>query len=71
MALITRRPTMNAKHLHKLLTQIALDHLFVETLDTRHHDDLDFHDVSVWALKSALEAAFEAGRQEALKSTSA
>jgi hypothetical protein len=58
---------MNAKQLNQLLTQIALDHLFVDTLETRHSDGLDFHDVSVWAIKSALEAAFKAGQDDAAK----
>jgi hypothetical protein len=48
------------------LQQIALDHLFIETLETRSSDSLDFHDVSVWAIKTALQAAFEAGRNAAL-----
>jgi hypothetical protein len=47
------------------LQQIALDHLFIETLETRNSDSLDFHDVSVWAIKTALQAAFEAGRNAA------
>ena len=46
-----------------LLTQIALDHLFIETLATRKSDSLDFHEVSVWGVKSALMAAYEAGQQ--------
>ena len=45
----------------KLLKKIALDHCFVETLQTRNSDRLDFHDVSVWGLQSALEAAYQAG----------
>jgi hypothetical protein len=44
------------------LQQIALDHMFIATLETRSSDSLDFHDVSVWAIKTALQAAFEAGR---------
>ena len=47
------------------LQQIALDHLFIETLETRKSDSLDSHDVSVWAIKTALQAAFEAGRNAA------
>ena len=47
------------------LKQIALDHLFIATLETRSSDSLDFHDVSVWAIKTALQAAFEAGRNAA------
>ena len=57
------------KDLNKLLAQIAKEHLFIETLETRHSDRLDFHDVSVWAVKSALEAAYAAGI-EAGKNTS-
>jgi hypothetical protein len=47
------------------LQQIALDHLFVATLETRSSDSLDFHDLSVWSIKTALQAAFEAGRNSA------
>ncbi|TXT26180.1 MAG: hypothetical protein FD131_4297 [Rhodocyclaceae bacterium] len=54
-----------AKTLDQQLKQIALDHLFIETLETRHSDRLDFHEVSVWGIKSALLAAYEAGRQAA------
>ena len=53
------------KALKTLLQQIALDHLFIETLETRHSDRLDFHEVSVWRLKAALEAAYQAGQQAA------
>ncbi|MBM3273059.1 hypothetical protein FJY94_07445, partial [Candidatus Kaiserbacteria bacterium] len=35
------------------------------TLQTRHRDSLDFHDVSVWGVKSALQAAFDAGLRAA------
>ncbi|MFD1509139.1 DUF6900 domain-containing protein [Lacimonas salitolerans] len=45
------------------LLEIAERHLFLETLETRNSDALDFHETSVWAIRSALEAAFEAGRQ--------
>lgn len=46
-----------------LLRDIAELHLFLETLETRNADSLDFHDHAIWAIRSALEAAFEAGRQ--------
>lgn len=46
-----------------LLLQIAERHLFLDTLETRMSDSLDFHDHAVWAVRSALEAAFEAGRR--------
>ena len=41
------------------------DHLFIDCLETRNSDRLDFHDVSVWAVKSALMAAYQAGRKAA------
>lgn len=47
----------------KLFNSIALKHLDIETLKTRYMDSLDFHDISVWSLKSALEAAYEAGQE--------
>ena len=52
---------MSTPDKQKVIEQIALDHLFIETLETQHRDRLDFHDVSVWAVKSALEAAYAAG----------
>ena len=45
------------------IKQIAKDKLFIETLDTQNSDSLDFHDCSVWCIKEALEAAYEAGKQ--------
>ena len=53
------------KALETLLQQIALDHLFIETLETRNSDRMDFHEVSVGGVKSALMAAYEAGRRAA------
>ena len=49
------------KKLNQLLEQIAQQHLFIDTLETQSSDRLDFHDVSVWGVKSALQAAYEAG----------
>lgn len=56
---------MKANDPNKQLEQIAKEHLFIETLETQHSDRLDFHDVSVWGVKAALQAAFEAGRKAA------
>jgi len=53
--------TRAAQQLDQLLTRIAQEHLFIETLETRNHDRLDFHDVGVWCVKSALMAAYQAG----------
>jgi hypothetical protein len=47
----------------ELFSLIAERHLNIETLETRNADGLDFHDLAVWSLKDALDAAFEAGRK--------
>jgi hypothetical protein len=46
-----------------LFLEIAQRRFFIETLETRNRDRLDFHDVAVWAIRDALEEAFEAGRR--------
>lgn len=53
---------MNTQARDQLLQRIAAEHLFVETLETRNSDRLDFYDVSVWGIRQALIDAFEAGR---------
>jgi hypothetical protein len=55
--------SMTQRALDQLLERIARQHLSIETLQTQRSDQLDFHDVSVWSVKSALQAAFEAGKQ--------
>lgn len=44
-----------------LLIEIAQRHFFIETLETRMSDGLDFHEVAVWAMRAALAEAYEAG----------
>ena len=46
-----------------LILEIAQRRFFLETLETRNADCLDFHDVAVWAIRDALTEAFEAGRR--------
>jgi RNase adaptor protein for sRNA GlmZ degradation len=58
-----RSQVMNTQKLEQLLNQIAAEHLHIDTLATRNSDRLDFHEVSVWGLKEALQAAFTAGQQ--------
>ena len=48
-----------------LLSKLAEEHFFIDTLETRNRDCLDFHEVSVWGVKSALEAAYAAGQAAA------
>lgn len=45
------------------ILEIAQRQFCIETLETRNWDRLDFHDVAVWAIRAALEDAFEAGRR--------
>ena len=52
-----------------LLTQIAQEQCRIETLEIRNSDGLDFHDVSVWSLKAALERAFDAGMEQGQQQT--
>jgi hypothetical protein len=49
---------------HKKLVESARQHLRIETLDTCGSDRLDFHDVSVWGVKAALQAAYDLGRKD-------
>lgn len=49
----------------KIISDIARQQLRIETLETRKSDSLDFHDISVWSLRTALLCAFEAGRKAA------
>ena len=52
----------------KTIDRIARDILGLETLETRKRDSLDFHDLAVWSIKEALEAAYAAGgRQPTLR----
>lgn len=44
-----------------ILAKIAKEHLSIDTLDSRKSDRLDFHDLAVWSIEQALDAAFQAG----------
>lgn len=45
----------------QLFERIAKDTLHIDTLKVRNSDDKDFHDVAVWEIKAALQAAYDAG----------
>lgn len=47
----------------ELFTEIAKKYLGVDTLEERKRDSLDFHDIAVWQIKDALEAAYAAGQR--------
>lgn len=52
---------MLPKVAQEIVRRIAADTLDIQILDTRHSDSLDFHDVAVWEVRAALEAAYLAG----------
>ena len=52
-----------------LILEIAQRRFFLETLETRNSDRLDFHDVAVWAIRDALAEAYEAGRRASAAET--
>jgi len=55
---------MTTKKIDKILEKIAYKYLDLTTLKTRNSDSLDFHEVSVWGVKKALEEAFKAGKND-------
>ena len=59
------------KQIDDLLAEIARKHLFIETLEERNCDSLDFHDVNVLCVKDALLAAYRAGAEAARASGAA
>jgi hypothetical protein len=48
-----------------VIAQIAKSYLGIKTLEIQNSDSLDFHSLSVWNLKAALEAAWKAGKDNA------
>lgn len=44
------------------IEKIAKKVLSLETLEARNRDSLDFHELSVWSIKEALEQAYKAGQ---------
>ena len=61
---MTAKPATPAKAPSEaLLLEIATKHFHtIETLETQNSDRLDFHDVAVWSIRDALEAAFAVGQ---------
>lgn len=53
---------VKANNKSSILHDIATKVLGLETLETRKSDSLDFHDLAVWQIREALEAAYAAGR---------
>jgi hypothetical protein len=53
------------------IQQIAREQMGIETLARRNRDSLDFRDVAVWSIEKALDAAYDAGRNELLAAAEA
>ena len=53
---------MNQSDIDQVSEAIAQKILKIPTLETRHSDSLDFHEVSVWEVKKALKAALLHGQ---------
>lgn len=47
--------------MEQLIASIAKEQLSIKTLEARNSDCLDFHEVSIWQVRRALEAAYRAG----------
>ena len=45
----------------EIIDRIAKKFLDIDTLESRHSDELDFHDLAVCSISKALRAAFDAG----------
>ncbi len=56
-----KRITQSDARRHRAIVYVAARHLGLNTLDERGSDRLDFHDLSVGAIRAALEAAYAAG----------
>lgn len=50
-----------SKHPDIIVEEIAKDELGLNTLEIQGRDRLDFHTLSVWQIKKALQDAFYAG----------
>jgi len=54
------RPTLS-NAAQRQIKHIAVTVLSLETLESRNRDHLDFHELAVWEIREALEAAYLAG----------
>ena len=53
---------INVETRDEKITKIARNYLSIDTLVPRNSDSLNFHNVSVWDVKRALELAYEMGK---------
>lgn len=50
--------------MNEQLEKIVKNILNIDTLETRNSDSLDFHEVSVWQLKEALQSSYLLGLKQ-------
>ena len=50
-----------------ILEQIAIEELEITTLEPRHSDQEDFHNLAVWEIETIMERAYQAGFEAARK----
>ena len=55
----------NTEEISRTIHKIAKETLKINILDAQYNDSSDFHDIAVWNLKAALEAAYRAGAASA------
>ena len=60
---MSMQKTLTAAKVQPYAAKIAKEILDLETLETRNMDGLDFHELSVWEIREALEAAYNEGRK--------
>jgi hypothetical protein len=48
-----------------ILEQIAIEELEITTLESRHSDQEDFHNLAVWEIENIMERAYQAGFEAA------
>jgi len=53
--------TFTFMDINSIFALIALDKLGLSTLAIQGSDGLDFHELPVWSIKAAMEAAYQAG----------
>jgi ribosomal protein L18 len=63
----TELPEQRREEAEKLIAQIARERLYIETLETRSSDRLDFHEVGVAGVRKALAAAYRAGYEAGVR----
>lgn len=56
---------MSATNKDKTVEAIAKEFFYVNTMETRRSDSLDFYDCAIWNIKEALEKAYDAGQKAA------